>query len=369
MKDAIITVPGFWNLGNRLQNYAAYQVLISLNQNAVSIRGETWQNSLGTFNKKIRYICSLSAPGIMKHVKLNSVRYSNFERFSKQNDPECVYYSDSLRIPNSVGNQFDFFIAGSDQIWNPNFWGENETAETFFNNYLLTFAHTEKRISYAASFGVSTLPEKWKSRFANELTKFKAISVREESGAKIVKELTGRDAEVLIDPTMMLCADQWRKISRTSRIRTKKACPYILKYFLGDQSQEKRSCIQSIAKDNNLDIYELLDKNYPELYTVAPDEFIDLMDHASLIYTDSFHATVFAILFHKPFVVMQRTEAGMADMSSRLTTLLGKLHLERKLPDKIKKEDIFECDYNMAYQYLESERKKAYAFLKDALGI
>lgn len=368
MKTTIITIPDFTNYGNRLQNYASQYVISQISRDCTSLRVETRNPLSNKFKGQVRSILSLTLPKLLYKKKPSSIRYTYFEQFTKKNITKKVYKFDNLKIPCSVNTIFDYFIVGSDQVWNPTFWGvDNE--ETLFNNYLLAFALPEKRISYAASFGISEIPLEWKEGFKKELSKFKAISVREEDGAKIVKELTDRNVEVLIDPTMMLSADMWRSVAKRARARKGKNRPYILKYFLGNQTEELRTYIQSIANKNKLEVYELLDIQYPELYTTGPDEFLDLIDNATLICTDSFHATAFSILFSKPFLVMNREQKGMNNMSSRISTLLSKLHLEYRMPGQVKENEIFECDYNEAYQALEKERAKAIAFLKKAMSL
>ncbi|MBU3111063.1 polysaccharide pyruvyl transferase family protein [Clostridium lacusfryxellense] len=364
MKTAIITITDFSNIGNRLQNYAVQQVLLQMNQEPKSLRVRIDMNVHKRFKQQIRRICSIILPKTLYRKKPASVRFTLFEQFTRKYILEKIYVDKNNSFCDVKMDKFDYYIVGSDQVWNPNYLETN-----LFNNYLLTFATPEKRISYAASFGVSELPEEWKKCFAEELSKFKAISVREDAGAKIIKELTGRDVEVLIDPTMMLNADTWRQISKKARVRKREKKSYILKYFLGDQSEERKKYIQSIADKNGLEVYDLLDIRYREIYTAGPDEFLDLIDHAALICTDSFHATTFSILFAKPFLVMNREQEGMGNMGSRIITLLSKLHLERRISGKIEENQIFECDYHEAYQALEKEREKAYTFLKKAMSL
>lgn len=231
---------------------------------------------------------------------------------------------------------------------------------------LLNFAKPEQKIAFSASFGISELPEKYKQKTTEALKTFKAISVREDSGKKIVEELTGRtDVEVLVDPTMLLTPEEWDKVSKKpEQLNFDK---YILCYFLGELSQQRKKEIERVAKENECKIINILDKKDP-FYETGPSEFLYLEKNAFLICTDSFHSSVFAILYNRPFIVFDR-EDSLVKMNSRLDTLLKKFELEdRWYEGEIKKEQL-KTDYTKAYEILEKERKKSINFLKKALDI
>lgn len=370
MKVGLVTINDMTNYGNRLQNYALSYVLSQqkIKCKSVVIKDINFKSKLKSIKQIMKRIAIFVLGDNLCKIRPFSIRYSNFEDFTEKNIPEKICISNDYKIPINLDEEFEYFIVGSDQVWNPTFWNK-KNERNIFNNYMLSFASNEKKISFSASFGISNLPDKWKKDFARELSKFKAISVREEAGAKIVKELTGCDAEVLIDPTMMLTKDEWRKVAKKSRFREGKNKPYILTYFLGNQSSERENYIKEIARKNGLEIYNLMDKKNPVLYSSGPDEFIDLIDNANLICTDSFHATVFSILFNKPFLIMDREQSGMENMNSRITTLLSKLHLENRMPNRVSEKDIFECNYDEAYNVLKVEREKAYEFLGESLEL
>ena len=220
---------------------------------------------------------------------------------------------------------------GSDQVWNPKF-------DRLSDVDLLSFATPEQRISFSASFGISELPENSKEKAKRELEKFKAISVREDRGKEIVEELTERkDVQVLVDPTMLLTSEEWDKVAKKpEQLKTDK---YILNYFLGEISEKRKKEIERIAKENNCEIINILDKNSP-FYQTGPSEFLYLEKNAFLICTDSFHSSVFAILYNRPFVVFDREDSNVK-MNSRLDTLLKKFKLENRwYKDKITEEQL-----------------------------
>jgi hypothetical protein len=130
-----------------------------------------------------------------------------FDQFNHTNIIASHFFM-RLNIPveSEVDNHYDAFVAGSDQIWHP-VWGEG-----LFDKYFLSFAAPGKRIAYAASFGVPHIPEERMKLFTEYLKGMDYISVREQSGARIVKQLIGKDVPVLVDPTLLLSRDEWQRI-------------------------------------------------------------------------------------------------------------------------------------------------------------
>ena len=230
----------------------------------------------------------------------------------------------------------------------------------------MSFSTKDKNSSYAVSLGVERLEKQFEQIYKEGLKNFNYISVREDKGAEIVKKITKReDIEVLVDPTMLLTQEEWSKIEKKpSQLKDKK---YILNYFLGEISKERKKEIEKIAKENDCQIINILDKKDP-FYVSGPSEFLYLERNAFLICTDSFHSCVFAILFNTPFIVFNREDKSV-NMNSRIETLLSKFKLEnRYYKGKIDK-DLLKADYIEAYKILEEERKKSLTFLKKALNI
>lgn len=350
MKIALITIVDNNNYGNRLQNYAIQNFLSSrLEISTDTMLNETFSNS--KFLYLIRNLKNINFGGTYSNVKLRKL---NFEKFNSN-----LNFSFSRINPFRKLHGYEFAMCGSDQVWNP-YLGRLRDVD------LLCFVKPYKKIAFSASFGVNDIPDKMKKKVGKSLKKFKAISVREEAGKKIVEELTGRtDVEVLIDPTMLLTADEWDKVSKKPTML--KNDKYILNYFLGNLSDERRNEINRVAKENNCEVINILDKESP-FYECGPSEFLYLEKNAFLICTDSFHSSVFGILYNTPFLVFER-EDNNASMNSRLDTLLSKFKLEdRRYKGKITKKDL-KCDYKEAYNILDKERIKSMNFLKKALDI
>lgn len=361
---AIRTIYGLYNYGNRLQNYALQQIMCSalssgstLIENPQSI--SPVKRLAKMFLKKEKGKILLKTCKDFQKEKADKNRKNNFLSFTEQ-------HIAPRHIPDSQLTSFsehslDFLIAGSDQIWNPLFWSRKDPMPEF-NRYLLTFTPPSKRIAYAASFGIPKLPVEWEDKFAVELAKFKAISVREESGAQIVKKLIGKDVPVILDPTLLLTAQEWRKIETHTLPASKK---YILTYFLGPQSETVHTEVKKKAGKLGTEIIEMMDWRSP-YYVLGPDGFLEMLDRAQAVFTDSFHGTVFCILFHKPFYVYQRYEndGSDANMFSRIDTLLSKTGLTQCVAEH---RPPTEEEFAHADKLLEKEREYSLQFLRDSL--
>ncbi len=339
-KIAIITIYDQNNYGNRLQNYAVQEILKKRNFEVETLKNINIVNNINYLEAGL---------------SLLRERRDCFTEFDKNlNISKDVIYHD--KIPKDLNEKYDYFIIGSDQIWNYDF-------EDRFTSFVFApFANKDKKISLSASFGTDYIPDD-KINLYEGLSDLKAISVREEAGKKIVKEITGRDdAIVLIDPTMMLDVKEWNKVTkRPNRLSSKK---YILKYFLGTVSKDRKREIQRIAREYNCDIIDVMDKK--SFYNIGPSELLYLLKNSFLVVTDSFHACIFSILFNKPFVVFERKNASI-NMNSRLETLLSKFDLkDRVFKNKIEKE-MMSIDYKNTYKILQEEKEKYNKFLDEYL--
>ena len=296
-KVEIITIIDDDNYGNKLQNYATESILKELKLNVKTIKNSAILNKShkSFFEYILRYIKYRYLN--IKTRKTRTIRYKKFIEFNNFiNITDKVFNIKTFRNVDLESK----FIVGSDQVWNPNFG-------RFRDVDLLTFANPEQKIAFSASFGVNELPENLKEYARRNLETFKAISVREDAGKKIVEELTGRtDVEVLVDPTMLLTAQEWDKVSkRPEQLDDLKSEKYILNYFLGELPEVWKLEIERIAKENNCEIINILDKQSP-FYQTGPSEFIYLEKNAFMVCTDSFHSSVFSIIYDTPFVVFDK---------------------------------------------------------------
>lgn len=370
-KIAILSLYDINNYGNRLQNYAVQEILRKYNFDTISIANQQDLNFKNKLKKYIKIILMPILTIIIPKFKLNRIRKKNFLKFNENiNISKKELYTNKFN-PNLLIN-FDFYVVGSDQVWNSIY---NYPKNKIKSLYLLDFFDdNNKKISFSASFGIDKIPSCSEEQIEKYISKFKALSVREESGKKIIEKLTGRkDVIVLLDPTMLLEISEWDKVSNKPN-QINELCQngekYILNYFLGNLNSERKREIERIANKNNCKIINILDKNDP-YYTCGPSEFIWLEKNAFLICTDSFHSSVFAILYKRPFVVFNRDDGqnGKNIMNSRLETLLSKFKLEDRYYNGKIPEKLLKCNYSYVDQILEEERKKTKKFLEKALNI
>lgn len=367
MKALIVTINDGvnYNYGNKLQNLAVTVVMRKLGVESETLNFETSSDKddlktiIKSFLMKItNYRLAISESSKI-YWKYKRKRIDSFRIFDRK------YLKQHTDLMLTDSDDYDYYIIGSDQVWNPEFFKYHKLKK---NAYLLKFCkENNKKICFSPSFGIPQLPDEWKSHFRKYISLIPKISVRENEGATIVKELTGKDATVLIDPTLMLSAKEWLKYSaRPTNVDTAKK--YLLTYFLGEVSSEIKEYINSVAQENNLEIYNLLDPAQPDLYVSGPSEFIYLISKASIVMTDSFHACVFSFIFNRPFFVFNR-KSEYSDMSSRLDTLLDKFDLVNRKGNVSNHDDLFRTDYEYGYKILKKERKKVVDFLSESMNL
>lgn len=361
MKVGVVTIPDYTNYGNRLQNYAAIHILRSRFGcnvvNLIAIKEKAFCNGkYGIWAKEqISKKCCILPELAEKKWGPNITRWANFRNWSKKYIPTRNFYEHSC-LPESLNREYDLFFAGSDQIWNYHFSAGR------FNDYFLEFAESRKKAAISGSFGVEEIPEEWKQTYTEKLSDFAHISVREDAGARIIRDLLGRDVPVLIDPVMLLSREEWLKVAKKPRADISR--PYILKYYLGDEAEEER--IDRWAEENGFEVYELLNEKVPELYSAGPGEFISLIANASLVASDSFHCIAFSIIFRKPFVVYARRGSGNY-MTSRLDTLLGKFGFQDRWKHMLQPEAYRNCDYSCVDSLMAAEQEKVLAYIRTVL--
>lgn len=338
-KIAVVTIVDY-NFGNRLQNYAVQEIY-----KTCGLQPETicLQKSLLTE---------------FKYFFRDLIRHDMIYRYRQFN--KLINWS-GYSFSDDYSNAYDYYSIGSDQVWNAEWFDEYPYRK---DNFLLSFVAPEKRICMAPSFGISLLPEKWVPFFRGQLSKFPKLAVREQSGADLIRELTGREAKVVIDPTLMLEASRWAEIAESPK-KIDISQPFILTYFLGNQTDRNRKQISLLAKKNNYAVINVMDSSMRKT-DIGPSEFLYLIKNARTIMTDSFHACVFSFLFGRPFVVYKR-EGDEENLGSRIDTLLKRFDLENRRQELLQENDYFVCDYTVGYQKLERERSDFMQFIIDSL--
>lgn len=231
--------------------------------------------------------------------------------------PETVRWNElrrRARLPFYTG-----FLCGSDQIWNAN-------ALYIDPLYYLRFAPEEKRIAIAASFGASEIPSYNRRIMAKWIREIPHLSVREESGRKLVRDLTGKEAAVIADPVFLLDKDAWiEALSLTPHPGR-----YCLAYFL-NTPDEKAEALLKQAEEKGFEIIRLPyadDEEKGTAMDAGPIEFLNLLSGAEAVLTDSFHALSFSILFHRQVFVFRKPGASDSQHPMRLLNLLKVFDME-----------------------------------------
>lgn len=264
-----------------------------------------------------------------------------------------------------IANIYDAYICGSDQIWSPML-----LSPSYYFDFL---PESDKKIAYACSFGMSFIPENKKERIAKWLDRFSTISVREDAGVKIVGELTNKDAVINVDPTMLLNAEEWDKLVTLDR---PVAEPYMVCYFLS-YNEEQWPKAAKIAKDKGVKMVvipatkESYQKGDEAICDVGPVDWVNLIKHADMVATDSFHGCVFSIIYKKQFVVFKRfNDSNKLSQNSRIYTLLSTYGLEKCLVENIdsyEPTNISETQYAEICERVESNAQKSKLWLKEAI--
>lgn len=225
------------------------------------------------------------------------------------------------------------FITGSDQVWSP-------TCVDFDPVYFLTFADSGKKYSYAASIATNKIPDKLKTEYINRLKDFSGISLREQSGADLVSELTGKQALVHIDPSMLLTVNDWDKIcTMPQQLKS----PYILMFVVNEQKNLLDYALK-LSEEKNCKILWLnyfgkkhRSKRIKYISAVEITDFIGLIKNAEYVCTNSFHGNAFSLLYHKNFVVETDTASKK---NVRSEDLMLSLDLKARILSTNNKPDI-----------------------------
>ena len=335
-KVGMITMHQVWNAGSALQAYALQYIIETLGYEAKLIDYKYPNLEHAAFSNNIKEVCSLNFKGALKvlfyivrsyFVKSSHRRaYTNFyERYFKRTDLEYVSRKSLLENP----PQFDIYVTGSDQVWNPQYVG-------FDTSYLLDFVPEHaKRLSYASSFSTNNIPSYMHDDYARCLIKYDNISVREQSGKRIVEGLIHKNATVCCDPTLLLDDKQWGNLACESIFKVSRK--YILVYIMGYAYNPYPMIYQhidSVSKKLKLPVlfYNTRRGKYKAPYGeikvdgLGPLEFLWLFQNAAFVVTDSFHGTAFSLNFKRPFISVIEKKDGSDSRVYNLLETTGTQH-------------------------------------------
>lgn len=371
------------NYGGNLQAYALVKVIEGIGDfdveqicydttPLVSKKGKITLKKLIRLPKKL-----LSAITNKKSRKQLILKDSEYAKDFEQR--ECAFLafnSQKIKHSQTVYNKFnidqangkyDFYITGSDQVWNP---------KAVHPAYLLDFVKGAKKLSYAASMACDVLTEKQKKMFKESLKDFSGISVREQKAVEHLQPLTDKCVRCDLDPTLLLKREDWDKVISDDQPTEK----YMFCYFLG-QDLRPRLLASEYAKKNDLKIVTLpfmqghfrdCDKDFGDqkLFDVDPLKFVWLIKSATVVFTDSFHAMVFSNLYKKDYVIFARGKDDM--MNSRIYQLIDLFGGERKFINQEDKYNLAYVEQNVKYENvgdarIEQMRVLAVKYLRDSL--
>lgn len=341
MKIGIITIIDNQNYGNRLQNYALDMLLKEMGHEPITgiicYCKQDWElRSKNRFVKLIKSIIPFWMYRIniiicrfkVKECLKTKVKKRREERFKEFNNSHLrmfpvIIVKNNEQLSSTIFEQdYNFFISGSDQVWNPNFAGHS------YN--FLSFTSSKKKLSFAASFGTNEIPDFLIDYYKNSLLDYKWISVREKSAKELIESFVDNKVDVVLDPTLLISKRDWDTLSRQPNINL--PSEYICVYVLGEMPK----AVSLFAQTKNLPVIELNSRNFPELYAIGPEEFLYVIKSASYVLTDSFHAFVFSLIFNKQFYVFNRKQEGFDNMFSRIEEIVDEFGLN----DHIQNNDI-----------------------------
>lgn len=357
MKAAIVTFVRAYNYGAVLQSYALSKVV---RQYGVDVEVLDYfpsifrsQYSLAYLGN-IRYFPYRPIKNWLKFVPvLRTIRKRN-RNFSCFINRYIPLSSDQYKTIDEIictNKSYQAYIAGSDQVW-------SHSCASFDEVFFLDFhqAKQAKRYSYAASFGTKTIPDTYRDEYYRRLKNWDKYSVREESGKGIIKELLGADAVQCVDPTLLITENEWYQIAKKPARRK----PYILVYSVNGINSVLEQA-KALAAVKDLDVvyipcilqyeklmgYDAKEKGFIVKNTISPSEWIGYFADAEYVLTDSFHGTVFSVLFHKKFVVATEYSWGN---NTRVYDFLDLLQLK----DRVMSRDVFEIDREISWATIDN---------------
>ncbi|MBQ7830915.1 MAG: polysaccharide pyruvyl transferase family protein [Clostridia bacterium] len=376
-KVAVINRTNLKNYGSVLQCYALCKAVSDLGYESEIV----WEKGNVSKNFDFRPMKILSSLfKLLTHPKLLSSTMTNVNDMNSRKISEGTvalfnqfvqdeitqqFFSHRKLVKTAKREEYVNFICGSDQIW---------CSTTLYVDPLmyLRFAPKNKRIAYAPSIGRDFIPDYNRRRMKKYISEIPHLSVREKEGQRLIKELTGLNAEVVLDPTLLRQKNDWDELKVEPNIQEK----YLLCYFLDAPSKETQEQIFHYAKEKNLEIVALgnvlsiceekgLKVTYPDC---GPKEFLGWIDKTEVVVTDSYHGMLFSVLYEKQFWAVERAYQQY-DQSSRQKTVLDMFgvngrYLAQGAEIPLESEDI---DYQKIGEILANERMRAMDFLKKSI--
>lgn len=369
MRLALLTFHNAANYGASLQAYALEKFLADKGYdceyiNYVNVSRSREYSMTWHIYDSLRHGKLASAAAYMAGTPFLTLRKIRFNKFYSQylRKTEKVYRSSSEAI--ELNGKYDRFIVGSDQVWNPACNGD-DTA------FLLDFVkNNRERISYSSSFGVATIDDNHRDAYKNNLSTFFALAVRESIGRDLIKELTGRDAQVVLDPVMLLTKEQWMQLVPVKQNKERFIFSYtnrdsqIADFFkTGYELDGKKHYILSRYTRPQ----DFINPTSRVKYCMSPQEFVSVIANAELVVSASFHCLAMSIILNRPFVAILTGDKGKDE---RPLNILRALNLENRIlnPSMTAEEVKASIDWDSVNKKIDELRVSSVSYLDKAIN-
>lgn len=353
MKLATVTFQDSKNIGAILQAFALARVLNSRGAETEILDYECAYLRARENPFSIKNNGAVRAAASLLYFPVSAVKSARIAAFEKKYFPlgKTRYSRGTVA---RAAEEYDGFVAGSDQIWNAALTGGDRT-------YLLDFAGNKKRFAYAASFGGSGVPDEARAEYAALLSDFDGLSVREQSACAAAEELSGKPVRAVLDPTLLLPGDEWRAMARPV-----KRGKYVLLYLM----QKNRDIIDfaaGIAKERSAELLMINEgvrygSGLKYIRGAGPEEWLSYMCGAECVVTNSFHGTAFSANLNKEFYT--GLLPGGNKVNARLSDLLALLGLENRIIGR----DNSPADWDKVNAALSGAREGSLSFIDGMLG-
>lgn len=348
-RSATITWITYHNFGTFLQAYALQQYIMQRGWNNAILDDSTMIEIHMNWKYQIKkFLMRIFQTSYRKYEQSRKYSDSLFDEFKHK----CLIIDNEIDNLSKLDEKYDIYICGSDQIWNP-FSLENPNSGFYYASFA-----KKKKIAYAPSIGVSEVPQQYQTKLKELANSFDFLSAREQQGVEVLHELTNKNVVKVVDPTMLLNTEQWNMLLPQNAPCDKEK--YILAYFLTPNQTFIRTALDyAKQKELRLKIF-FTDKSYYnykcDLITASPIDFIHYIRNATCLFTDSFHGSIFASIFHIQFFTFKRFKQTATSQNSRVENLLKMMGISERLLDEDNCDSVYkfpdidfeQVDYNLA---------------------
>lgn len=365
-RAAIVTWTSYRNFGTCLQAYALQRIVSGFGYRTCILDDSS---IIAGFSKKRfsplrwlgsrQWICP-SRAGFIRRQQSSVAEYDAFRKNHLEMDSKWHLAADRP-------SGYDIYIAGSDQIWSPNV--------PFSDYYYLAFADGRK-VSYAPSFGTSDIPDVHLKKIAPMISDFDSLSVREPVAASRIEESLGLKAHVVADPTLLMDSSGWDSLLAEDGMDTEYdgdgyALCYLLSYNAQYVSYVRRYCSRKGLRLKVMAVNEKMTGIGDEDVYAGPTGFIDAIRKAEVVFTDSFHGSIFSVLYRKNLLIFKRFASdSRINQNSRVEFLVRRLGLTGRLVDASGLNDEWDSvamDYDRVNEEVESFRAESLDYIKSML--